>query len=130
MNDALCPLSRKVVSAKAARPKGAGSATGTKPLSCSSADMRPPPELSAHRSVRCISPGWFVPRSVRLETGQRLPGEALPTARFRSGRPGNDKRMSHTTTNLREVENAAPKFDMPDAMEARFARSDLQGETL
>jgi mannose-6-phosphate isomerase-like protein (cupin superfamily) len=38
--------------------------------------------------------------------------------------------MSHTETNLRKVENSAPKFDMPDEMEARFARSDLEGETL
>ena len=38
--------------------------------------------------------------------------------------------MSHTTANLRQVENMAPKFDMPDEMEARFARSDLDGETL
>ena len=38
--------------------------------------------------------------------------------------------MTHTETNLREVENAAPKFDMPDEIEARFARSDLEGQTL
>jgi mannose-6-phosphate isomerase-like protein (cupin superfamily) len=38
--------------------------------------------------------------------------------------------MSHTTANLREVENAAPKFDMPEEMDARFARSSLEGETL
>jgi mannose-6-phosphate isomerase-like protein (cupin superfamily) len=38
--------------------------------------------------------------------------------------------MGYTKTNLREVENAAPKFDMPAEMEARFARSAIQGETL
>jgi mannose-6-phosphate isomerase-like protein (cupin superfamily) len=38
--------------------------------------------------------------------------------------------MTHTTKNLRQVENMAPKFDMPKEMEARFARSDLEGETL
>ena len=38
--------------------------------------------------------------------------------------------MSHTTANLRQVENMAPKFDMPDEMQARFARSDIDGETL
>jgi mannose-6-phosphate isomerase-like protein (cupin superfamily) len=38
--------------------------------------------------------------------------------------------MSCTKTNLREVENSAPKFDMPAEMEARFARSTLDGETL
>jgi mannose-6-phosphate isomerase-like protein (cupin superfamily) len=32
--------------------------------------------------------------------------------------------------NLREVENQAPKFEMPREMEARFARSPLGGETL
>jgi len=32
--------------------------------------------------------------------------------------------------NLREVENQAPKFDMPKEMEARFARSAIEGETL
>ena len=37
---------------------------------------------------------------------------------------------SYTKKNLRDVENQAPKFDMPDAMDARFARTDLQGETL
>ena len=30
----------------------------------------------------------------------------------------------------RDVENQAPKFDMPDEMEARFARRALGGETL
>jgi mannose-6-phosphate isomerase-like protein (cupin superfamily) len=38
--------------------------------------------------------------------------------------------MGHTTMNLREVENQAPKFDMPKEMEARFARSAIEGETL
>ena len=37
----------------------------------------------------------------------------------------------YTKKNLKEdVENAAPKFDMPAAMEVRFARSALGGETL
>jgi len=38
--------------------------------------------------------------------------------------------MGHTKTNLRSVENQAPKFDMPEEMEARFARSAIEGETL
>ncbi|HZT44617.1 MAG TPA: cupin domain-containing protein [Gaiellaceae bacterium] len=38
--------------------------------------------------------------------------------------------MTYTKTNLREVENAAPKFDMPAEMQARFARSAIEGETL
>ncbi len=38
--------------------------------------------------------------------------------------------MSYTKVNLREVENAAPKFDMPAEMQARFARSAIEGETL
>jgi mannose-6-phosphate isomerase-like protein (cupin superfamily) len=38
--------------------------------------------------------------------------------------------MSYTKTNLRTVENAAPKFDMPEEMEARFARRAIGGETL
>ena len=38
--------------------------------------------------------------------------------------------MSYTKTNLRDVENAAPKFDMPDEMQARFARREIDGETL
>jgi mannose-6-phosphate isomerase-like protein (cupin superfamily) len=37
---------------------------------------------------------------------------------------------SYTKKNLRDVENQAPKFDMPDGMDARFARTDLEGETL
>jgi mannose-6-phosphate isomerase-like protein (cupin superfamily) len=37
---------------------------------------------------------------------------------------------SYTKTNLRKVENQAPKFDMPAEMDARFARSPLEGETL
>lgn len=36
----------------------------------------------------------------------------------------------YTKTNLRQVENQAPKFDMPREMEARFARRPLGGETL
>jgi mannose-6-phosphate isomerase-like protein (cupin superfamily) len=38
--------------------------------------------------------------------------------------------MSYTKKNLWDVENRAPKFDMPAEMEARFARSDLGGATL
>jgi mannose-6-phosphate isomerase-like protein (cupin superfamily) len=38
---------------------------------------------------------------------------------------------NYTKTNLRaDVENQAPKFDMPAEMEARFARRALGGETL
>jgi mannose-6-phosphate isomerase-like protein (cupin superfamily) len=38
---------------------------------------------------------------------------------------------SYTKKNLKEdVENQAPKFDMPAEMEARFARRALGGETL
>jgi mannose-6-phosphate isomerase-like protein (cupin superfamily) len=37
----------------------------------------------------------------------------------------------YTKKNLQQdVENAAPKFGMPDEMEARFGRSSLDGETL
>ncbi|MGH3071904.1 MAG: cupin domain-containing protein [Gaiellaceae bacterium] len=39
--------------------------------------------------------------------------------------------MSYTKANLKsEVENVAPKFDMPSEMEARFARRPIGGETL
>jgi quercetin dioxygenase-like cupin family protein len=38
--------------------------------------------------------------------------------------------MSYTKTNLHEVENSAPKFDMPSEMQARFARRAIDGETL
>jgi mannose-6-phosphate isomerase-like protein (cupin superfamily) len=38
---------------------------------------------------------------------------------------------THTKTNLRsEVEDQAPKFDMPSEMQARFARRSVGGETL
>ena len=36
----------------------------------------------------------------------------------------------YTKKNLKEVENQAPKFGMPDELDARFARSPLGGETL
>ena len=37
----------------------------------------------------------------------------------------------YTKKNLKEdVENSAPKFDMPAEMEARFARRAIEGETL
>src|SRR4051812_31539798 len=38
--------------------------------------------------------------------------------------------MGYTKTNLRAVEDAAPKFDMPAGIEARFARTAIEGETL
>ncbi|HET8651912.1 MAG TPA: cupin domain-containing protein [Gaiellaceae bacterium] len=39
--------------------------------------------------------------------------------------------MGYTIKNLRDdVENQAPKFDMPDEMEVRFGRTALGGETL
>ena len=38
---------------------------------------------------------------------------------------------TYTKKNLRQdVENSAPKFDMPDEMDARFARKPLGGKTL
>lgn len=37
---------------------------------------------------------------------------------------------AYTKANLREVENQAPKFGMPDGLESRFARSALHGKTL
>jgi mannose-6-phosphate isomerase-like protein (cupin superfamily) len=37
---------------------------------------------------------------------------------------------SYTKTNLREVENQAPNFGMPDEMQARFARRHIEGKTL
>jgi mannose-6-phosphate isomerase-like protein (cupin superfamily) len=37
----------------------------------------------------------------------------------------------YTKKNLKkDVENSAPKFDMPKEMEARFARTAIEGETL
>jgi mannose-6-phosphate isomerase-like protein (cupin superfamily) len=38
--------------------------------------------------------------------------------------------MSYTKTHLWDVENQAPKFNMPAEMEARFARTPLEGKTL
>jgi mannose-6-phosphate isomerase-like protein (cupin superfamily) len=39
--------------------------------------------------------------------------------------------MGYTKTNLRaDVEDQAPKFDMPPEMQARFARKAIGGETL
>jgi mannose-6-phosphate isomerase-like protein (cupin superfamily) len=39
--------------------------------------------------------------------------------------------MGYSKSNLRsDVENQAPKFDMPSEMEARFARRAIGGETL
>jgi mannose-6-phosphate isomerase-like protein (cupin superfamily) len=39
--------------------------------------------------------------------------------------------MGYSKSNLRsDVENLAPKFDMPSEMEARFARRAIGGETL
>jgi mannose-6-phosphate isomerase-like protein (cupin superfamily) len=38
--------------------------------------------------------------------------------------------MSYTKINLREVEDSAPKFEMPEEMQARFARRPIGGETL
>ena len=37
---------------------------------------------------------------------------------------------NYTKINLRKVEDAAPKFDMPSEMHARFARTPIEGETL
>jgi mannose-6-phosphate isomerase-like protein (cupin superfamily) len=38
--------------------------------------------------------------------------------------------MGYTKTSLRDVENMAPKFDMPAEMQARFARRAVDGKTL
>jgi mannose-6-phosphate isomerase-like protein (cupin superfamily) len=37
---------------------------------------------------------------------------------------------SYTKKNLNDVENQAPKFGMPEELDARFARTALEGETL
>ena len=37
---------------------------------------------------------------------------------------------SYTKQNLHDVENQAPKFGMPEELDARFARTALEGETL
>ena len=37
---------------------------------------------------------------------------------------------SYTKKNLRDVENQAPNFNMPKELDARFARSDIERETL
>jgi mannose-6-phosphate isomerase-like protein (cupin superfamily) len=36
--------------------------------------------------------------------------------------------MSHTKTNLREVDDSAPRFGLSETQEARFARRDLAAE--
>ena len=52
------------------------------------------------------------------------PGRGLTRAASSTG-------VSYTMKNLkRDVENAAPKFGMPDELQARFARGALEGETL
>jgi len=38
--------------------------------------------------------------------------------------------MGYSIKNLRDVEDSAPKFDMPAEMQARFARRAIEGETL
>jgi uncharacterized cupin superfamily protein len=52
--------------------------------------------------------------------------------RFKRRRIGNDSAMgTYTKTNLRrDVENQAPKFDMPSELDARFARTSIGGKTL
>jgi mannose-6-phosphate isomerase-like protein (cupin superfamily) len=37
---------------------------------------------------------------------------------------------THTVVNLLEVEDQAPKFGMPEGLQSRFARQDLELETL
>jgi mannose-6-phosphate isomerase-like protein (cupin superfamily) len=37
---------------------------------------------------------------------------------------------NYTKKNLREVENQAPNWGMPEELEARFARNDVEGKTL
>ena len=38
--------------------------------------------------------------------------------------------MSYTKANVRKVVDSAPRFDMPAGMQARFARSAIEGEAL
>ena len=37
---------------------------------------------------------------------------------------------NYTKANMRDVENQAPNFGMPDELEARFGRKNIDGETL
>jgi mannose-6-phosphate isomerase-like protein (cupin superfamily) len=60
------------------------------------------------------------------------PGQHPPERAGFAGAPSvNHVRMGYTKTNLRsDVEDQAPKFDMPSEMQARFARGSVGGETL
>jgi mannose-6-phosphate isomerase-like protein (cupin superfamily) len=42
----------------------------------------------------------------------------------------NPPMSSYTKKNLRDVENQAPKFGMPGELDARFARTPLEGDSL
>jgi len=53
----------------------------------------------------------------------------LPTEGHHLGMSNHTKHQ-YTKQNLNEVEDQAPNFGMPAEMEARFARTALEGETL
>ena len=67
--------------------------------------------------------------AVHLARAPAAAARGRPDGR-KSARAGIAVGMSdYTKQNLREVENSAPKFEMPEEMEARFARGPIEGET-
>ena len=69
--------------------------------------------------------------SVTIVTDRTLSETQFDSSGFANRSRGQHPGMSsYTKTNLRAVENQAPKFGMPDELEARFARTALDAETL
>ena len=78
--------------------------------------------IGLYRARTDLPAGRFA--GIRKRGRGRWPRAAAPIRRRAQPMSG------YTKTNLREVENSAPKFKMPSEMSARFARTPLGGETL
>src|SRR2546421_4498390 len=78
-------------------------------------------ERPRHRERRAEQP-------LRAQTNS--PPVPKPTTKSPGPAPSSLLRMSYTIKNLRDVEDAAQKFGFSEVQESRFARDDLDSETI
>ena len=93
------------------------------------------PHLASSRSTVPLNVRWAPRLPTRLRSWRniaRRPDRHLRRVDVcvRSSQGSSTPMSTFAKVNLKDVENQAPKFGMPEELEARFARSTLGGKTL
>src|SRR5262249_5644129 len=111
------------------RPGGGARALGARPLRGPVRRRRlvVRPLVRGAVAQATVRPGL---RRVRTHCSRLVAATAPVNGLASFGAVRNTSMAVYTKKNLKEVENQAPKFGMPDELDARFARSALDGKTL